>query len=372
MAGPENMSFSDLAGWRDHDHKAAFAAFCHAARYLLKNPPTTRPGSARAEDLLAIGKQALLLGETLDQTQARCFFETYFHPEAVADEGLLTGYFEPIFEGRLERDNCFRFPLHKRPDDLVPLSEAEALKAGFTAETSFARKSAHSYQFHYSRAEVMAGALDDRHLELVWLKDPFEAYIIHIQGSATIDLGQGRRLPIVFDGKSGHPYRSLGKLLIEQGVFSAETITMDGLIAHLKSLGADGCRFLGENPSYIYFKAVEDKAVEDEAPEAGDFGPRAAARVPLIPMRSIAVDRHLHTFGLPFWLETTLPDASGEDKPFKQMVFAHDTGSAIKGAARGDLFVGTGTEAGATAGKLQQVTTFICLMPNRLQLAVDE
>ncbi|WP_319567551.1 murein transglycosylase A [Cohaesibacter marisflavi] len=371
MAGPENISFSDLAGWRDHDHKAAFAAFCHAVRYLLKSPPTSRAGSARAEDLLAVCEQALLFAETVDQaldnTQARRFFETHFHPEAIVGPGLLTGYFEPVFEGRLEPDKCFCFPLHKRPDDLVALSEDQALKAGFTAETSFARKGVDGYQFHHSRAEVMAGALDDKHLELVWLKDPFEAYIIHIQGSATIDLGGGRRMRIAFDGKSGHPYRSLGKLLIEKGVFTAETITMDGLIDYVRARGTDGHHFLGENPSYIYFKAIND-----EADGAQAFGPRAAARVPLVPMRSMAVDRHLHTFGLPFWLQTTLPDASGEDKPFKQMVFAHDTGSAIKGAARGDLFVGTGTEAGACAGKLQQETTFICLMPNRPKLAVDE
>jgi membrane-bound lytic murein transglycosylase A len=141
---------------------------------------------------------------------------------------------------------------------------------------------------------------------------------------------------------------------------------MDGLLAHLRSLGREGTRLLGENPSYIYFKAISERHETDEAGEDARFGPKAAAGIPLVPMRSIAVDRHIHTFGLPFWLETFLPDVDGEGKPFRQMVFAHDTGSAIKGTARGDLFVGTGPEAGALAGQLQQETRFICLMPSRV------
>nr|WP_321455189.1 MltA domain-containing protein [uncultured Cohaesibacter sp.] len=357
MAGREKQSFSDLAGWYEHDHKAAFAAFCNQARHLLKNLPTSRFGSAKAEALVALGKKALFLEDAIDQESARLFFEAHFIPRPLSGRGLLTGYYEPEFQGRLARDEEFRFPIHKRPDDLVPLSAEQAHEAGFTSETSFARKTDEGYTYHFSRAEVMTGALDGKELELVWLRDPLEAFIIHIQGSATIDLGQGRRLRIAFDGKSGHPYRSLGKLLIQSQVFTAETITMDGLIDYIRHLGPDGYQLLGENPSYIYFKAVEGA-------QDWNFGPSAAAKIPLMPMRSIAVDRHLHTFGLPFWLETTLPDESGEDKPFRQMVFAHDTGSAIKGAARGDLFVGTGKEAGLIAGKLQQETTFICLMPN--------
>ena len=361
MAGPENISFSDLAGWATHDHKAAFAAFFHSAGYLLKNPPSTRPQSAEAEDLLTVARMALAMEKPLEQEAARLFFESHFQPCRLSGPGLLTGYYEPVFEARLERDESFCYPLHKRPADLIPLTAHQAQAAGFTPETSFARKTADGYAFHFSRGEVMDGALDGKGLELAWLKDPLEAYIIHIQGSARLDLGDGAYLRVTFDGKSGHPYRSLGKLVIEQQVFTPETITMDGLMAYIRSLGPEGHRLLAENPSYIYFRSIQG-----DGDQAAEYGPSAAARVPLVPMRSIAVDRHLHTFGLPFWLETTLPDSSGEAKPFRQMVFAHDTGSAIKGAARGDLFVGTGVHAGILAGQLQQETTFICLMPKQV------
>ena len=203
----------------------------------------------------------------------------------------------------------------------------------------------------------MAGGLDGKGLELVWLKTAFEAYIIHIQGSGRIRLEDGTNMRVAFDGKSGHPYRSLGKLLIERGFFTPETISMDALMGFLLDQGAEGLALLGENPSYIFFKGVEDQGA---GPSSGPIG---AAGVPLQPMRSIAVDRHLHTFGMPFWLETNLPDADSTIAPFEQLVFAQDTGSAIKGAARADLFVGTGDKAGRLAGQLQQDTRFTILMP---------
>ena len=351
MTGLATMSFSDLAGWRAHDHQAAFAAFCHSACLLLDKPPTTRPGSARSEDLLQCAKAALDWGAN----DPRAFFEQHFVPLRLSGPGLLTGYYEPEFEGRLVPDAAFRYPLHKRPADLVPLSSEQALAAGFTDETSFARKGSGGLAFHASRGEVMDGALDGLGLELVWLKDPLEAYIIHIQGSARICLDAGKTLRIAFDGKSGHPYQSLGKALIKEGHFTAETISMDGLITFLRQEGEAGLEWLRYNPSYIFFKQVSGAA--DPA-----TGPIAAAGVPLLPMRSIAVDRHRHTFGLPFWIETSLPTDDGLE-PFRQLAFAHDTGSAIKGAARADLFVGTGKAAGSLAGTLQQEAHFTCLMP---------
>ncbi|WP_316858400.1 MltA domain-containing protein [uncultured Cohaesibacter sp.] len=360
MAGLKKTDFDDLAGWYAHDHKTAFAVFCDSAAPLLQKPPTSRVGSARADALLRIAKEALTQPKILDQHAARLFFETHFEPFFIDKPGLLTGYYEPVVEGRVKRDEIFYVPLHKRPDDLVALSSEDAKAAGFTEETSFARKTDQGFEFHYDRAEVMDGALDGKDLELIWLKDPLDAFVIHIQGSAQIDLGNRKTLRIAFDGKSGHPYQSLGKYLINKGIFTKNAITMDKLIQYLRDTGKEGVDLLRQNPSYIFFKAVSES--NETTP---GYGPKAAAGVPLAPMRSLAVDRHRHTFGLPFWLETTLPDRQGTDQPFQQLVFAHDTGSAIKGAARGDLFVGTGPDAGILAGKLQQKTRFTCLMPRQ-------
>ncbi|WP_373235485.1 murein transglycosylase A [Cohaesibacter celericrescens] len=361
MAGLIKTGFTELEGWAEEDHKAAFAAFRHSSSYLLQSPPTSREKSARAQDLLLIAQKAFDCSQDLNAQQARCFFEDNFQPYQLQQHGLLTGYYQPQFEGRRTPDADFCHPLYKRPGDLIPISSKQALAAGFTKETSFARETEQGLAFHLSRSEIMAGGLDGLGLELVWLKDPLDVYIIHIQGSARIVLEDETILRVAFDGKSGHPYQSLGKILIKKGIFSADTITMDGLMAYIKALGDAGSKLLAENPSYIFFKQVQsdgNKLVQDP-----DQGPVAAAGIPLVAMRSMAVDRHRHTFGLPFWLQTNLPSGENEQTPFNQLVFAHDTGSAITGAARGDLFVGTGAQAGQLAGRLQQQTAFFCLMP---------
>ena len=359
MAGLVRTDFDKLSGWAEHDHEAAFAAFSHAASFLLNYPPKIRNTAVDVECLLDVAQKALAIPDALSCSEAKDFFEYHFAPFALDENGLMTGYYEPEFDARLSSDETYRYPLHRRPPDLIGLNTDEALAAGFTEETSFARKLNGKIQFHLSRGEVMAGGLDGQELELAWLKDPFDAYIIHIQGSARLRLEDGTTIRITFDGKSGHPYQSLGKLLIEEGHFTPDTITMDGLIAHLRAMGDEGYQTLARNPSYIFFKQVEEDTLT-----RSDVGPIAAAQIPLIAHRSIAVDRHLHTFGLPFWIETKLPLINGQGEvPFEQLVFAHDTGSAIKGLARADLFCGTGEDAGRLAGMLQQRTHFTCLLP---------
>ena len=360
MAGLLTTDFADLAGWSSHDHKAALAAFRDSARHFLCHPPKSRKGSAGVADLMQIAAKALELSNDLSSAEARAFFESNFTPMRLEKRGMLTGYYEPVFDGSLTAKGDFSVPLHKRPPDLISLSTEEALKAGFSPETSFARKSSQGLSYHLSRGEVMAGGLAGQALELVWLRNVIDAYIIHIQGSARIRLDDGATMRVTFDGKSGHPYHSLGKTLIEKGIFTPQSITMDALMDYVRALGAEGEALLAENPSYIFFRSVEP--VEGQSEE---HGPVAAAGIPLLSRRSIAVDRHIHTFGLPIWLETTLPQEKGGNVPFQQLTFAHDTGSAIKGAARADLFVGTGRKAGKLAGQIQQEAAFTCLMPQK-------
>ena len=369
LAGLVRTDYRTLSGWAGHDHEAAFAAFRHSAKFLLKHPPKSKHQIFDVNLLLATAKRALDWPDSVSRATARAFFESNFAPFSIEEDGLMTGYYEPEFEARLAPDRDFQHPLHHRPKDLVAISTEEALAAGFSEETSFACKKEGRLQYHLSRGEILAGGLDGQNLELVWLRDPFEAYIIHIQGSARLRLKDGQSMRVTFDGKSGHPYQSLGKLLISEGRFTPETITMDRLIQHLRDQGQDGVAYLARNPSYIFFEAVEGSDLSNM-----NTGPLAAARVPLVPFRSIAMDRHLHTFGMPFWLQSHLPtgtdtgtdtdtDTGTETKPFRQLVFAHDTGSAIKGLARADLFCGTGREAGLLAGRLQHSARFTCLLP---------
>jgi membrane-bound lytic murein transglycosylase A len=362
------ISFDALSGWGKEDHEAAFAAFSHSAPFLLRRPPTARVGSATTDDLLRLADLALSMPSRPERDEAKAFFETNFEPQRLTGPDLLTGYYEPSFPGSRQKSARFSIPLHRRPPDLVAICEKEAKRAGFSTETSFARKSEGGLSFHVSRGEVMAGALDGAGLELCYLESWIDAYIIHIQGSARIALDDGTVMRVSFAGKSGQPYVSIGKKAIERGIFTPQSITMDKLMAYLAQLGDEALPLLAENPSYIFF----DEAKHDEPPtllaEAPgstlpEAGPIAAASIPLIPMRSLAVDRSCHTFGLPLWLEAQVPFDGAEAQPFHRLVFAHDTGSAIKGLARGDLFVGTGGDAGALAGRINQQASFTQLMP---------
>ncbi|MCV6574315.1 MAG: MltA domain-containing protein [Cohaesibacter sp.] len=355
MTGAKQIRFDTLSGWLREDHKAAYAAFHSSASYLLDHPPKHHGDDVDIEALLACAQKALKLGTELDDEQARLFFEDNFKLAGIDEDGFVTGYFEPSFQGALTQSKDYPVPLHKRPDDLVMVSKEQDI-SHLCSETSFARQLEDgSLAYHVSRSEVMDGALNDQALELVWLKDWIDAFVIHIQGSARIDLDDGNVMRVAFDGKSGHAYRSLGKHLIEMGIFTPDTITMDKLVAYLRDQGEEALKLLRHNPSYIFFKDQENLPL--------DHGPLAAAHIPLHPMRSMAVDRTCRTFGIPIWIETCLPQGKHALAPCKQLFFAHDTGSAIKGEARGDLFVGTGPEAGSFAGRIKQQARFTLLLP---------
>lgn len=365
MAELELQGFDDLDGWNDEDHKAALAAFRHSASYLLQKPPKPRDASAASGDMVRLAKLALDLPDHYTEQQAKSFFENNFRPCSAKKSGLLTGYYEPEFAGSRQKNEDFSVPLHRRPIDLISISSLDAKEYGLSDETSFARKTSRGLTYHLSREEVMSGGLDDLGLEVVWLKDAIDAYIVHIQGSARILLDDGSVMRVVFDGKSGHPYRSIGKELIERGIFTRKSITMDKLCNWLRTHHEDGLSLMAENPSYIFLKESKDNFGNEL-----NFGPKAAASIPLLPMRSLAVDRMRHTFGLPVWIETKLPGSDGpgsdgKEQDFKQLLFAHDTGSAIKGLARGDLFCGTGSDAGSLAGEMKQQARFTFLMPRQ-------
>jgi membrane-bound lytic murein transglycosylase A len=357
MTGAKQIRFDNLPGWHREDHQKAYAAFYASASYLLENPPKPHGDEVDIDALLACAQKALELGSDLEADQARIFFEDHFELANLDEDGFVTGYFEPSFEGSLTQSADYPIPLHRRPSDLVMVTKEQDI-SHLCSETSFARKQEDgSLAYHVSRSEVMDGALDGQELELVWLKDWIDAFIIHVQGSARIDLDDGSTMRVAFDGKSGHPYCSLGKRLIDMGIFTIDTITMDKLVAYLRDQGQESLDLLRQNPSYIFFKEQKDLPLE--------FGPLAAAQIPLLPMRSLAVDRNCRTFGIPVWIETCLPQGKHALAPCKQLFFAHDTGSAIKGEARGDLFIGSGPEAGSFAGRIKQQARFTLFLPKR-------
>lgn len=350
---PADMSaveFSELSGWESDDHAAAFDAFLRTCTRTVQFPPKSRPNGVVGSDLVQVCETALALGEL----SPRQFFERYFQPWRVSGEGRLTGYFEPEVEASSVRTDRFQYPIYRRPAFLEELPESAAA-LGIDDDVTWGQRTGDGFVAFPERAEIMAGALEGRGLELAWLEDPVDVFFIHIQGSARLAMTDGSFRRINFTGKSGHPYTPIGRTLVESGELALEDVTMDSIRDWLAAASpAARDAVLATNRSYIFFKIREE-----EAPE---LGPIAAAGVSLTAGRSLAVDRFLHTFGTPIFVqsEETLP--SGEQR-LQRLMIAQDTGSAILGPSRGDIFIGSGDAAGHIAGRVNMPVQFTVLVP---------
>ena len=352
----EPVPFAALAGWAEDDHAAAYRAFLRSCRALDASAAALRPAQAPQADLLAICREALKTPDP-GKTEARLFFETHFEPFAVtphAGSGFLTGYYEPEFQGSRTPDATYRVPLLDRPDDLVTVPQGETLP-GLEPGLQAARRTGSGYEPYPDRAAIEEGALGPRARPIVFLREPGEAFIIHVQGSARIRLGDGSVMRVAYAGRNGRPYTSIGRLLVQQGEMDLETMTLAKLMGWLKDHPEPAKALMRRNRSYIFFREASELAPED--------GPIGGAGIPLVPGRSLAVDRSLWAYGLPIWLDGQLPLTLDTAEPLRRLMIAQDTGSAIVGPARGDFFFGSGEEAGRRAGLLRHPVRFVVLRP---------
>jgi len=341
--------FDELSGWADDDHGAALAAFRRGAAVLATQPPKARSLGLDAGALATAIRTADALPSDISAEAARDFFEREFAPALVTAEAFFTGYYEPEVEGSRVRTGEFSVPLYRAPDDLVEI-EPGAVQ-GLDASFRFARRSGTGFTEHPDRGAIMAGALNGRELELVYLRDPVDAFFIQVQGAARVSLTDGTLMRVTYAAKSGHPYTAIGKVLIDVGALAPGTVTMQAIRGWLTAHPDEAPAVMTKNRSFIFFR---------EAPVAdGDAGPIAAAKVPLTAGRSLAVDRLGHTFHAPVFIETTLPDG----RAWRRLMIAQDTGSAIVGPARGDIFFGSGDAAGEIAGAMRGGGRFFVLLP---------
>ncbi|MCE1235325.1 MAG: MltA domain-containing protein [Hyphomicrobiales bacterium] len=354
------LAFADLPGWRETLLAPTFRAFRRAAPHRLASPPRTEALGVDASALLDAARAALALPEDADEATARAFFETRFAPLRVAPHGdapFLTGYFEPELAGtRRPDDPRFPVPLLARPADLVDVDDATR-PATMAPTYAFARATPDGLVPFFDRGEIEDGALVGRGLELVFLGEPVDAFFVHVQGSVRVRLVEGGVVRLAYAAKAGHPYTSIGRLAIERGLIAAEAMTLDALRDWLKSHPVEARALMRENRSYVFF--AEQTGLDDA------LGAVAASGVQLTPGVSLAVDRRLHTFGVPIFLDADLPlGTAGASVPFRRLMLADDTGSAIVGPARGDVFVGLGDEAGEIAGRIRHgPRAFVVLAP---------
>ncbi len=354
----ERMAFEDLKGWGDDDPSGLFDAMRACHRHVRDIKPY-RAGSLglTTDDLLPL-LQAARDFVPADAAQARAFFETHCQPffirRSESRQGFVTAFFEPEIEVSATADATYRYPFYRRPDDLVDLDDTNR-PAGLDASYMFGQLANGRIGPYPDRGDITRGYLDGEGLEIAWAKSKVDVFFVHVQGAARLRYPDGSLGRITYAAKAGHPFSAVGRLLIDRGELDRATISMQSIRDWLYAHPDEVDEVLSHNRSYIFFREAD---VAD--PRAG---PIAAAKVPLVAGRALAVDRLIHTFGFPFFIRSESLTHLDGGKPFQRLMLALDTGSAIVGPARGDIFTGSGYDAGELAGTVRHDADFYILVP---------
>lgn len=353
------VSFDDLPGWADDNVAEALEAFRRSADFCLETPYRTGSLGIDVAAFAPAHRQALAL-ENANAAAARAFFESCFIPFRVEPDkgsnGLVTGFYEPEVEASPERTARFTVPLLRPPADLVKVDGSNR-PPGLDPYLAFGRDDGGRIVEYHDREAIETGALGDRARPIAWVEHKVDAFFIHVQGAARLRMPDGGTTRVTYAAKSGQRFTGPGRVLAELGEIPLEKVTMQSIRGWFHANPDRLDEILRRNRSYIFFRKA---AVDDPA-----LGPIAAAKVPLTAGRSIAVDRLLHTFGTPVFVSAPTLTAFGGDR-FARLMIAQDTGSAIVGAARGDLFAGSGDAAGEIAGVVRNEADFYLLVPREL------
>lgn len=339
--------WSALTGWTDDDIMPAWDAFLRSCTVLISRPLWQETCT-----------QAISIQQP-DSVTLRQFFESRFVPHQVlnadgGNDGLITGYYEPLLKGSRKSSGRYRYPLYATPDELLIVDLGEVYPELKNMRLR-GRLQGRKVVPYYSRAEIENGmnkgasVLQGR--ELVWVEDAVELFFLHIQGSGRVELENGGVVRIGYAEQNGHPYKSIGRLLVERGELALEKASMQGIKAWGQNNPDKLNELLQQNPSYVFFRELP----------ADLPGPLGALGVPLTAGRSLAVDPRAIPQGAPVFLATTWPNSG---KQLQRLMVAQDTGGAIKGGVRADFFWGFGPEAGDQAGKMKQSGKMWVLMPN--------
>ncbi|UMY17623.1 murein transglycosylase A [Methylobacterium organophilum] len=353
----EPVRLGSLPGFHNDDLGAALDTFRQSCA-TRQTVPAQLDAAGNTDDLEA----ACAASNGITFEKANDFFEQNFNayrilrPDRSGNEirqGFLTGYFEPELIGSLVEKPGFTTPALARPDDLVSFEQGQSAP-GLDPELRAARRIGEGFVPFPTRAEIEDGVLGNGTRPVLWLRDAVDLFVLQVQGSGRVRLPDGRIVRLTYDGKNGRPYTSIGKLIVQEGHLPLEGLTLARWTGWLRAHPQEARRLMRANASYVFFRP------EDIADPR--LGPPGAAKAPLTPGRSLAVDGGIWRYGLPFWLEGRLPGGTADGR----MVIAQDTGSAIIGPARGDLFVGTGEAAGIAAGNLRDAVGFVVLLPKHI------
>ena len=333
--------WQDLPGWRNDDHAAALQTFLQGCTALQ-----------RREDWKPLCDEAA----TIDPGEARIFFELRFEPwqlqqEDGTTEGMITGYYGPELQGRRTPGGPYRYPIYGWPQDMLVV-DLSSLYPELSGMRLRGRVEGRRLVPYWSREEIARTPELLRGQELLYVADPVDLYYLHIQGSGRIVLEDGTKVMVGYENQNGHPYRSIGKLLIDRGQMTRDQMSMQNIKAWGQQHPDQIMALLAENPSYIFFHELPPEITS----------PPGSLGTPLVAERSLAVDTRTVPLGAPVYLATTRPD---DGSPLQRLMVAQDTGGAIKGRVRADFFWGMGTAAGELAGRMKQQGRMWLLLPRK-------
>jgi membrane-bound lytic murein transglycosylase A len=354
------LAFTEIEGWKDDDPSSLFPVMARCLRHIRTvKPYRTGALGITSDDLAEVFEQAARVIPS-DAAAARAFFESAFRPfrvlPAAGGTGFVTAFYEPEVEVAAAPDAEFRFPFYRRPPDLIDIDDTNRPE-GFDPSYAFGRQTREGIGYYPRREAIDKGCLDGMGLEIAWARSRIDVFFAHVQGAARLVYSDGHVQRITYAAKAGHPFTGIGRYLVDRGEIPLAEVSMQSIRAWLAAHPDRIDEVLWQNRSYIFFR---EAAVDDPA-----LGPVAAAKVPLEAMRSLAVDRLIHTFATPFFITSPTLTHLTAGRPFAQLMLALDTGSAIVGPARGDIFTGSGFAAGQLSGNVRNAADFVILIPQK-------
>jgi membrane-bound lytic murein transglycosylase A len=341
----EALSFSTLDGWKDDDQAAAFDTFLKSCRAILNGNRALRSARPFYGGLFKVCERAVAAGQ-LDRDHARTFFETNFKPIRVTpvgqSAGFFTGYYETEVDGSRFPSDEYTIPIYAAPAETVKKHQSKVFA-------------------NLDRTKIEDGALAGKDLEICYVKSPVDAFFAQIQGSTRIKLDNGKLLRLNYIASNGMPYTPVGKFLIDRGIVSKEDMSMDKIRDFMEGNPEEGKELRRKNRSFVFFQ---------ETPLGAHDECIGAQGVPLTPERSVAVDKRIHIYGTPIWVDAELPiDSEKPATRFRHLLFAQDTGSAIVGPARADIYFGHGEAISHIAGRIKQNGQFVMLAPQSVAIS---
>ncbi len=326
----KRVEYSQLNNWIEDDHKVALMSFLNSCRIFNQMDKNVKVGNKigniTAGDFHDVCNIASSI-QSANSLQIRNFFENWFVPFEVSGKngsnlGKFTGYFEPVLDGSFIKDDVYKYPVYAKPSD----------------------------HERYSRKDIESGVLEGRGLELLYVNDRVELFFMHIQGTGIVRLPNGDSVKLAYAGKNNRPYKSIGQYMISNKVIKNNNYSYDSIKNWLRVNG-EGAKYITNlNESYIFFKISDtDKVIGAQMAE-------------LTPERSLAIDKDLLPYGYPIWLEVK-SKTNNNEKFYNKLLVTQDTGSAIKGAVRGDIFFGRGSENGRIAAKMNNSGNYYIFLP---------